>query len=387
MKIAAKIYFFLLGLFLIFALSMPGQEARLKLKVVTEQANIRLKPDIGSIIIHQALKGAILESTGKENEWYQVIIKTIEGESAIGYVHESLVMEVGVPPREREKTPEKREKIEEELPKTQADKPVAAAPSFVAPGGRITLSLSGGRKYFTGGDLNKGSEGLADSYEDDLGITRNGDVKPLHLSYIFGGEINFSLSSKFLVGLGFDYLFGKQESVVKFSKETSSDLFTTRPKVEAYPLRLCLSFFPLPYLYFKSGIEYYFVKSTLYYHFKVEDVFEEWSGDAKAQGIGYLGSLGLVVAPSSRINLFLELGGRYARIDGFEGENVYTDSTGYKSTEKGKLYFYQITSGGKSYPRLFIWEDKPSGTGVTDVREAFINLSGISIKAGIRINF
>ena len=42
--------------------------ASFKIKVVTEQANIRLEPDIGSAIIRQVSQGTILESTAKENE-------------------------------------------------------------------------------------------------------------------------------------------------------------------------------------------------------------------------------------------------------------------------------------------------------------------------------
>ena len=47
------------------------QESSGKLEVVTEQANIRLEPDIGSTIIHQAPQGTMLESTSKQGEWYQ----------------------------------------------------------------------------------------------------------------------------------------------------------------------------------------------------------------------------------------------------------------------------------------------------------------------------
>jgi len=81
----------LLGLFLLSLLVIQGQEKSTKLKVVAELANIRQRPDIGSIIIHQALQGMILESTGKEGEWYIVKIKSDEGDITFGYVHESLV--------------------------------------------------------------------------------------------------------------------------------------------------------------------------------------------------------------------------------------------------------------------------------------------------------
>jgi len=59
-----KIYAFLLAIFFLSLLSVQAQEKSYRLRVVTELANIRLKPDIGSEIIHQVFQGKILESTG-----------------------------------------------------------------------------------------------------------------------------------------------------------------------------------------------------------------------------------------------------------------------------------------------------------------------------------
>jgi len=386
-KIMRK-YFLLIGLIFIFAFALLGQENLIKLKVATEQANIRLKPDIGSIIIHQAPQGTILDSTGKENEWYRITIRTKEGDQVTGYVHESLVIEIRTPGQEKETIETLREKPEIKTPpKIQVETPELISEPAPPPEARVNLSLSGGGLYFPGGDLNKGAEGLVDFYSDDLEVQEVGEIKPLHLSYVFGGELNLPFSSKFSLGLGIDYLSGKQESTVEFPTETSFDTFTSRSKVEVYPIRFCLSFYPAPYFYMKSGVEILIAKTTYFYHFELEDFYQEWNGEADAQGIGYLGSLGLVIAPKSRVNFFMEVTGRYAKISGFKGKNIFTDSTEYQDTEEGKLYFYKITSDGISYPRLFIWEREPSEAGVTDVKEAVIDLSGISLRAGFRIRF
>jgi len=62
----------LLAASLLFLSVARGEEVLRKLKVVTEQANIRLKPSIGSIIIKQVPEGTILESTGQEGEWFLI---------------------------------------------------------------------------------------------------------------------------------------------------------------------------------------------------------------------------------------------------------------------------------------------------------------------------
>ncbi len=87
---------------LLFLSVARGEEVLRKLKVVTEQANIRLKPSIGSIIIKQVPDGTILESTGQESEWYLIQLTPDELERVTGYVHESMVIIIEGPPKEQE---------------------------------------------------------------------------------------------------------------------------------------------------------------------------------------------------------------------------------------------------------------------------------------------
>jgi len=100
------------------AQSFSGQESTLKLKVVAEQANIRLEPDIASVIIRQVPQGTILESTGKEGEWHAVKLTSKEGAIVSGYVHESLVVMAEAFPQQKEKP----RKIQEAPPDIEADK-------------------------------------------------------------------------------------------------------------------------------------------------------------------------------------------------------------------------------------------------------------------------
>ncbi|MBC8359235.1 MAG: hypothetical protein H8E54_09885 [Candidatus Aminicenantes bacterium] len=110
----------LFAISLLFLTAAEAQEPITKLRVVTEQANIRLRPDIGSIIIQQVPLGKILESTKKEGEWYLIRIQTELGEQASGYVHESMVKVVERPPGAKEEIVEQ---IEPEIKEKAEEKP------------------------------------------------------------------------------------------------------------------------------------------------------------------------------------------------------------------------------------------------------------------------
>jgi len=387
-----KFLILLLVFFPLFLVPGGAQSISIRLKVVTEQANVRLKPDIGSIIIYQAPQGTILESSEKEGEWYRVRLIQGEGDIVSGYVHESLVIEIEKPSQEREAGEEKVKM--EEANKVEREELEPIQPSPVTPAtlktsfSRFNLFLSGGGNFISGGDLNKGSQGLADYYGDKLGIQGKGDIKPLDLSYIFGAEISFSLSRIFSVGIGADYFIGKKESRVEFQKASSTDSLITRPKIKALPVRMVIYYYPVHFFYIKTGLEYFFTECSYYYRVKEDDIFKDWVGEAKAQDIGVVGGFGFAQEIVPHLAFFMEATGRYARIKNFEGKTDFKDSTGSIYTEEGMLYIYNgEISEGNSYPLLFIREKKPTEAGVSDVRNAVVDFSGFSIKAGIRIRF
>jgi len=64
--------------------------ASLKLEVIANNANIKLKPEIGGENIAQVNAGAILISEEKQGEWYKVSIE-IQGKVVSGFIHEMLV--------------------------------------------------------------------------------------------------------------------------------------------------------------------------------------------------------------------------------------------------------------------------------------------------------
>ena len=415
-KKIAKASTLLLATSLLFLSVAGGEEVLRKLKVVTEQANIRLKPSIGSIIIKQVPEGTILESTGQEGEWYLIQLTPDELEQVSGYVHESMVIIIEGPPKEQEETAiieeteiveeqaiireqEETEKPEEEeiIEETPLQEPVITPPSQPVVTPPLTtkppkflfdLVFSGGGSFISGGDLNDGSQGFADYRSNILAVEPQGQAKPAHLSYILGGELTLALSSHFSLGIGVDYFLGERESKVEFPDDPSSETLTTHPKIQAVPLRLAISYYPFPNFYAKIGIEYYLAKCAYYYRSERAGSWEEWRGEAKAQDFGILAGLGFEFELTSSFNFIIEATVRYARISGFKGRDRSEDSTGAAHIEEGTLYFYRVqTAGDESYPLLFIREDTPTEANVFDPREAVINFSGLSLKTGFRIKF
>ncbi len=401
---------------LLFLSVARGEEVLRKLKVVTEQANIRLKPSIGSIIIKQAPEGTILESNGQEGEWFLIQLTPAELERVSGYVHESMVIIIEGPPKEQEEPeiieeteiveeqaiireqeetekPEEEEKIEEtplqEPVITPPSQPVVTPPpSSKPPKFLFDLVFSGGGNYISGGDLNDGAQGFADYRSNILAVQAQGQAKPVHLSYILGGELTLALSSHFSLGIGVDYFLGERESLVEFPDDPSSETLTTRPKIQAVPLRLAISYYPFPNFYAKVGIEYYLAKCAYYYRSERIGEWEEWRGEATAQDFGILAGLGFEFELTSSFDFIIEATVRYARISGFKGRGTVKYSAGTDHIEEGTLYFYRVqTAGDESYSNLFIREDKPTEAYVFDPREAVINFSGLSLKTGFRIKF
>ncbi len=384
----AKIRIILILIVLLSSIPVIAQDNPSQIKVVTEQANIRLRPDIGSVIIRQVPKGTILESWEKTGAWYKV--KLEEGQRQVfGYVHESLVTLISPLPPEKVKDKIQPE-IEEQEP-AEPSQPRVVPPSL--PQSQPTkpvfdLYLSGGGGFVLGGDINDGARGLADFYSEALAAEGTGDVDPVRLGLVYGIELSIPLLPNLFVGMGGDYFESEETSRVEYSAVEGTNVFKTRPKIQALPLRVSLSFYPSETFYLKAGVEYTFAEAFYFYRFDTENGWEEWQGEAKAQDFGFLGGFGFEWKLFKPVRFVIEALGRYAIIKGFEGENTYRDSTHPPNTEDGKLYFYQgTTPSGKTVPLLFIRETEPSEPDVSDLKEAALNFSGFSLRVGIKIRF
>ncbi len=390
----------------LFVSGVAAVGARLiKLKVTAEFANIRQKPSIGSPIVRQVPQGAYLDGVSKEGEWYLVKLEPDESGITSGYVHESLVisLEEAPPPKVPQQVPPPVEEKPKAAEKVEKKEPEKAKPPEMVPqqpprleavkveprATRYSLALTAGAVYATIGDLNKAAQGLADLTSEQLGVPADRDIAPIHLTYLFGGELLFPLSTQFFLGAGVDYFFSKKETTLVFQKGTSSDQYKAAPEITVLPVKFSLAFYPASFLYFRIGVSYYFARCRYYYRLENEGIWKEWQGEAKARNVGFWGGLGLEWNIAAPLAFFIEGASQFAPIKGFKGTGTYLDSSMTEPfAEDGNLYAYDAKiSNLNTYPLLFVRNKLPSEGGVENARQAEVDFTGISLKAGFRIKF
>ncbi len=369
-----------------------GAEA-IRLRVTAEQANVREKPDITSVVLLQVPEGSLLQADKKEGEWYAVRVEQEGGALVTGYVHESLVI-VLEPPKPEEKAAPVKEKPVLEKPEERKvlqvipPTPVVPPPQPERRPEHFSLSLWWGARYAEVGDLNAGAEGLAQYYETAVGGEAKGDVKALHLGYVAGGELRLPLGSGFYFAAGADYFSGDVSSTVTFGPQESQKKYIATLGIQAIPVSLSILFCPIRFFSLRAGLEYTLARCTYLYRYEESDSWQKWKGRASSGVLGYHFGVGIDWGIFSHVSLVAEAIYRRSRIKGFDGDGVYQESGGYEADVKGKLYFFQqATTGDESVALLFLREKLPTEPGVFDVREAELNLTGLTLRAGLKITF
>lgn len=265
----------------------------------------------------------------------------------------------------------------------------------------ISIKLFGGYGTMTTGDFNTFGESM-DKYTDDavafLGLTKEGEFKKLNMGLEYGGEIIVKLPGGLGIGVGAGYIQRSNESEINLEEPLIGSMsFTLEPDFTVIPLTCSLYYFlpspPLVNIYVNGGAGYYFgtVKHTFGLDLQIIGLPPEQSqtvGDVKSQGIGFHGGIGLEFNMGSNIGLFVEGKGRYCKLKSWEGDETSTGTLG-SGTESGTMWFLDQYDGatGQWYSVIMLSEDQPSGPDVQNVREFEVDLSGFSIRAGIRIKF
>ncbi len=95
------------------------------IRVIAQNANIRLKPDINSLVIAKVPIGTLLESEGRDDSWYKVNLPPDEkGFIVSGYIHQNIVEVIEEPSEEiKEDIKETKEKKKVELESPEKEIP------------------------------------------------------------------------------------------------------------------------------------------------------------------------------------------------------------------------------------------------------------------------
>lgn len=195
--------------FVIFSFNLQSEE--LKVKVIVDKANIRLKPDLSSPIIGKAELNQILEVLGEENtntgKWFMIRFKSKEGYLIYGYIHNSVVEVIkpkaSEPPAKPKPTPPPTPPSPPKPP-VPPTPPKPKAPSF--------------KRFFIRADIGYGSKKY--SYENNWNFEEYYETGDVSESYdidssgiLFEGGIGFY----FIRNLGLEISFNPASGKTKGS--------------------------------------------------------------------------------------------------------------------------------------------------------------------------
>ena len=141
----------LLSLLLLIGLALTAAAGEtLQVRVKVASANVRLKPNIDSLVIGKTALGQTFEVLKKEGDWYLVELPPDEKGTVIsGYLHASVTEIVGSEAAPVEAEPEVVEKPKTEKPKAEKPKPAARRTSVAPRRARGSAAASpGGQKRF-----------------------------------------------------------------------------------------------------------------------------------------------------------------------------------------------------------------------------------------------
>jgi hypothetical protein len=174
--------------------------------------------------------------------------------------------------------------------------------------------------------------------------------------------------------------------------------WTVKPEIKVfYPIRLSV-YYTLPFIRklnisIGGGVGFYSARIALSYRdatvYPFEDVsWIEGSQVAKRNfGLGLHGNINLEYNLSDKVILITEFQARYVRISGFKGTLTATNSEGESHQVGGTLYYFTYGGVGGRFPALIISEEPPRSPidSYENVREAILDLSGYSLRIGIRV--
>jgi opacity protein-like surface antigen len=268
----------------------------------------------------------------------------------------------------------------------------------------FSVKLTGGYGTMAVGDFNTVMEGydtLLNDIASILGLTREGELKEINWGFEYEGEFIMNLTENFGIGIGAGYIRRKEKSESSVKAAPFFNLtFSGEPEITAIPIKLSAHyFFPVTSqvnVFLNGGIGYYFGKIN--YHLRsdiqVLDEPEESGkieGEVKDNALGFHGGIGVEYNVAKNIAFFVEGAGRYAKLKDWEGDETQTLDSQIAEQKSGTLWYYEglVSDFGteKYYSSFELQEGKLTWPDIRNVRKAEGDLSGFSLRAGIRIKF
>lgn len=261
--------------------------------------------------------------------------------------------------------------------------------------GQIDLKIAGGLSYLQVGDWNAHHLGWNDSRRKSVeaaGGTVISENQALHWGWEMEGEFILHLGSRFAVGFGTGYIHGKVADTAETLVDDITALNIHNFRVSAIPLKAkgyyILPISPKTRIALGGGLGYYFARFTRFYRREPgTSYWIESTMTGNGAGLGVEGGISFEYAIRSNMSIIIEGSGRYAKISGVTGKRDRIDSNNWSDSIEGSYYALERErSPGEWYPVVNIATTAPSGEGTRNVRDAEIDLSGFTIKVGLKIH-
>lgn len=265
-------------------------------------------------------------------------------------------------------------------------------------GVRMGFKFYGGTIYLGGGDLNRGTEGLADALKRLVTevvlptATTTDTYLPVHWGIDAGGDLILEFTPSFGIALGAGYVRSSRSCPFAYTHTAPLSSLSTNSDARADAVRFSLQFnYVLPttsgiFVVFHAGPELYLAGIRSRGYLEVNGLtLVDFDTEADGQGLGFQAGLGLEYGLSDHLGLFMDALGRYANFAGFEGKTNLLFGLPF-SPVQGTLYYYDRVdpiSGSETLIRCS--PTAPSGPEYHNVREAKIDLSGFSLRLGLVI--
>ncbi len=264
---------------------------------------------------------------------------------------------------------------------------------------RLSVHVNGGLGWLLIGDTNANLKAL-NAYYRDLSKLGGGSQLKLydnfHFNQVFDGDLSFRIYKQWEIGAGVGILLsGKDDNEVQISDPPRDETLSHEVNVKfltasigyRFPLMQKLSILA------RIGGGYYFANWTEEGWYSEADgsipgYWREWDLDADGSSLGVHGSIGLEYPLFKWLAIVLEGFGRYAKINGFQGDGHVVRASGSSSTvTDGTLYQFEYYDGytNQWYRDVNLLDAVPSGPERRDVREAELDLSGVEVKLGLAI--
>ncbi|HOI46011.1 MAG TPA: hypothetical protein PLX50_10400 [Candidatus Aminicenantes bacterium] len=262
---------------------------------------------------------------------------------------------------------------------------------------KFSFKLGAGGDYLSGGDLNAGMRGMS-AFQLDNGADKNGLFKELHLGAGSGIEILMEISPRLEVAFGVSYLYAARESSTSYIWNSVTFRETVRPRLEVVPVTLGFSYKLAQSsgfdLYLDAGAGLY--KSRMAWKFDLERAFDSFpsrqNGEWKASknALGFQGGLRLEKSVSPFAAVYIEAFGRCARFRDIRGKykvRIFQGADYREEQGRSTLWAAEYRAGDESYPWIVFSDSKPTALYYADTNEARVDVSGVSLRTGIRVRF